>query len=119
MYAPDKITPTSTHQLTDTQKMSRKLGGGRILGSGRSLSSATIVHQRQSSYLSPSESSISFTSQVSNSQVSGEEPDLSSRVSLDNRDAVLAERPTTKLACPICNEDMVWKQSSDQLMYRH
>ncbi|KAI9793248.1 MAG: carboxypeptidase Y-deficient [Peltula sp. TS41687] len=93
--------------------MSRKLGGGRILGSGgSSLSPATIVQQRRPSYLSPSsESSVSLNSQISTSQVSGgeEQQDLSSRVSLDNRDtAVLSERPTsTKLACPICNEDML------------
>ncbi|KAI9830596.1 MAG: carboxypeptidase Y-deficient [Phylliscum demangeonii] len=78
--------------------MSRTLGGGRILGSGRSLSAATIVPDRHSSLLSLSESTLS---------VNSDDQDLSSRVSFENGEALPAEEASTKLACPICNEDML------------
>ncbi|KAI9891463.1 MAG: carboxypeptidase Y-deficient [Vezdaea aestivalis] len=83
---------------------SRKLGGGRILGSGRSLQPAVPppAPPRPSARLvSPSESSTSLNSQSTETQ------DLSSRVSLDNGDAAAAAAASTKLVCPICNEDMM------------
>ncbi|KAI9668902.1 MAG: carboxypeptidase Y-deficient [Caeruleum heppii] len=84
----------------------RKLGGGRVLGSGRNLSPAVIPHQRSSSLLSPSESSVSLQSQ-SSTQTSAETQDIASRVSLDNGDPVVVADVSTRLVCPICNEDMV------------
>lgn len=88
---------------------SRKLGGGRVLGSGRSLSPA-VAPKRNSSLLSPSESSASLNSEVSNSQVSSENQDISSRISLeigDSTRAAEASAANSRLVCPICNEEMV------------
>ena len=84
----------------------RKLGGGRVLGSGRSLSPA--YPPRNSSLLSPSASSVSVSS---SSQPSTDAQDLSSRISLDQSDgdssAAAAMAASARLACPICNEEMV------------
>ena len=84
----------------------RKLGGGRVLGSGRSLSPA--YPPRNSSLLSPTPS---FVSVSSSSQPSTDAQDLSSRISLDQSDgdssAAAALAASTRLVCPICNEEMV------------
>ncbi|KAI9849750.1 MAG: carboxypeptidase Y-deficient [Thelocarpon superellum] len=89
----------------------RKLGGGRVLGTGRSLSpaiAAAATAKRSSSLISPSVSSVSLSSQVS-TDTSTEAQDLSSRVSLDRGDPAAADVSTahSRLVCPICNEDMV------------
>ncbi|MCJ1378629.1 carboxypeptidase Y-deficient [Xylographa soralifera] len=89
----------------------RTIGGGRVLGSGRSLSPAVALQpKRNSSLLSPSTSSVSLNSSASTSHTSTEPQDLSSRVSLDQHDgagAVLGAASTSRLVCPICNEEMV------------
>lgn len=105
----------------------RSLGGGRILGSGRSLSPAVAAraqhkhnssthnnhnHTRNTSLLSPSESSISLSSQTSTTPISSETEDLTSRVALDNHHGpatatTAAASASSRLMCPICNEDMV------------
>jgi len=88
----------------------RKLGGGRVLGSSKALAppAATYPH-RTSSLLSPSASTISVNSTASTSQPSSDAQDLSSRVSLDQGDenSAAAAGGGPRLACPICNEDMV------------
>lgn len=89
---------------------SRKLGGGRVLGSGRSLSpNVAAFPPRNSSLLSPSGSSVSVNSSTSTSQQSTDAQDLSSRISLEQSDennaAVAAA--SSRLVCPICNEEMV------------
>ena len=88
---------------------SRKLGGGRVLGSGKGLVPASAAYpQRSSSLLSPSASSISVTSSAS-TQPSTDAQDLSSRVSFEHSDdpnGISAEE-SSRLACPICNEEMV------------
>ena len=81
-----------------------------MLGSGKGLAPASAAYpHRSSSLLSPSASSISVTSSASTSQPSTDPQDLSSRVSFEqndeNNDASLAAGP--RLACPICNEEMV------------
>lgn len=81
-----------------------------MLGSGKGLApSAAAYPQRTSSLLSPSASTISVNSTASTSQPSSEAQELSSRVSLDQSDensaAAVGARP--RLACPICNEEMV------------
>ncbi|KAI9819328.1 MAG: carboxypeptidase Y-deficient [Thelocarpon impressellum] len=86
----------------------RRLGGGRVLGSGRNLSPAVAPHARVSSMVvSPSASSVSLNSQLSTQPT--ETQDLSSRVSLDQGDPALAGAgpASTRLVCPICNEEMV------------
>lgn len=86
---------------------SRKLGGGRILGGGRSLSANIATFpQRNSSFLSPTASSVSVSSSRSTSQ---DPQDLSSRVSLEQSDDknVAAIAAATTLVCPICNEETV------------
>lgn len=85
----------------------RRIGGGRVLGSGRSLSPADALIPKNASVVSPSESSISLSSQVS-TPLSTEPQDLSSRVSLDHGDPSTAKASTSaRLVCPICNEEMV------------
>ena len=84
----------------------RKLGGGRVLGSGRSLSPA--LPPRNSSLLSPAASSVSVDS--STSQLSTDAQDLSSRISLDTSDdshLAATAAAQAKLVCPICDEAMV------------
>ena len=96
---------------------SRKLGGGRVLGSGRSLSPATTAYpQRSSSLLSPSGSSASVNSSVSTSLNSVEAQDLQSRVSLDHNDgaSAAAASASARLVCPICNEEMVSLRMSNK-----
>lgn len=77
-----------------------------MLGSGRSLSPA--YPPRNSTLLSPTASSVSVSS---SSQPSTDAQDLSSRISLDQSDgdnaAAAALVASTRLACPICNEEMV------------
>lgn len=85
----------------------RKLGGGRVLGSGKGLSPAAAYPQRTSSLLSPSASTISVNSTASTSQQSSDAQDLSSRVSLDQSDENNTASTDSRLACPICNEEMV------------
>ncbi|KAL6719790.1 carboxypeptidase Y-deficient [Lecanora helva] len=86
----------------------RKLGGGRVLGNGRSLSPA--YPPRNSSLLSPSASTVSVSSSAS-TQPSTDAQDISSRISLDQSDgsngAAAAATANSRLVCPICNEEMV------------
>ena len=85
----------------------RKLGGGRVLGSGRSLSPA--YPPRNSSLLSPSASTVSVNSS-SSTPPSTDPHDISSRISLDQSDGATAaatDAANSRLVCPICNEDMV------------
>ncbi|KZM18638.1 carboxypeptidase Y-deficient [Ascochyta rabiei] len=110
----------------------RSLGGGRVLGSGRNLSSAVSPaaspaaspapapphtlqapqpqhgHVRNVSLLSPSESSVSLSSQTSVSPASIAETgeDIGSKVLLGPSEHAAA-RASSRLACPICNEHMV------------
>lgn len=88
----------------------RKLGGGRVLGGGRS-SSANIATfpQRNISFLPPAASSVSVSSSRSTSQQFLDPQDLSSRVSLEQSDDkyAAAVAAATALVCPICNEETV------------
>lgn len=88
----------------------RKLGGGRVLGSGKGLSPAAATHsQRNPSLVSPSESSVSLISSASTSHLSTDAEDLSSRVIREHGEEVSASIAVadSKLFCPICNEEMV------------
>ncbi|KAF2199182.1 hypothetical protein GQ43DRAFT_473853 [Delitschia confertaspora ATCC 74209] len=90
----------------------RSLGGGRVLGSGRYLSPAASPqppqHRRNTSLLSPSESSISLSSQTSNSPASTvETQDITAKIALVNPDSNAAASASSRLVCPICNEEMV------------
>ncbi|EZF36047.1 hypothetical protein H109_05598 [Trichophyton interdigitale MR816] len=90
----------------------RSIGGGRVLGSGRSINPTPpkpLPKNSSSNAISPSTSSVSLASQTSNSQVSSDTQDLSSRVFLKNGDSSIAKasRSTGALVCPICNEGMV------------
>jgi rabenosyn-5 len=90
----------------------RTLGGGRVLGSGKSLSPAVPPAQKphaQNLYLSPSASTLSLGSGVS-TPPSSESQDLTSRISVDHGDTSLASAAAAagaKMVCPICNEEMV------------
>lgn len=109
----------------------RSLGGGRILGSGRSLSPAvaspppppqqqqqaphTPQHKRNTSLLSPAPSESSRSEQGSGESTATtiDAQDLGSRVSLGrdgnvtNAQAAVAAAATSRLVCPICNDEMV------------
>jgi rabenosyn-5 len=64
-------------------------------------------HGRNTSLLSPSESSLSLSSQTSNSPASTAEPreDIGSKVLLGAQEN--AASASSKLVCPICNEEMM------------
>lgn len=94
--------------------LGRKLGGGRILGSGKSLAPpAPLAHQRTTELISPSESTLSLSSKDSTASPLATSPlpetndNLSSRVSLENGGASAVAAASSKLLCPICNEEMV------------
>jgi rabenosyn-5 len=93
----------------------RSLGGGRVLGSGKNLSPAISPqpqpqpqHRRNASFLSPSPSSVSLSSQTSHSPASTAEikEDISSKVLLGPSENAAASA-SSRLVCPICNEEMV------------
>ncbi|KAF2762214.1 hypothetical protein EJ05DRAFT_200785 [Pseudovirgaria hyperparasitica] len=95
-----------------SSRPTRALGGGRILGSGKSLSPAVSPippnhHKRNASLLSPSESSLSLSSQTSISPTPTFAQDITSNVSLENPNHAAAAAASSRLVCPICNEDMV------------
>ena len=80
-----------------------------MLGSGRNLAPAPTYPARNSSLLSPSGSTLSVSSSASTSQPSTDAQDLGSRISLEQSEAdnAAAVAASSRLACPICNEEMV------------
>ncbi|GJN79190.1 carboxypeptidase Y-deficient [Purpureocillium lilacinum] len=89
----------------------RKLGGGRILGSGKGLAPPTPpTIPRSSSPLAPSESTVSIGSPSLSPDASGSLPDFSqdigSSISVGAQSKGNAADAST-LFCPICNEEMV------------
>ena len=90
----------------------RKLGGGRILGSGKSLAPpAPPAHQRTSDLISsPAASTVSSggssASPLTTSPLPESSQDLSSIVSLQNGGPSVSAG-SSRLLCPICNEEMV------------
>ncbi|KAG9237798.1 hypothetical protein BJ875DRAFT_452823 [Amylocarpus encephaloides] len=93
----------------------RKLGGGRILGSGKSLAPpAPPAHQRTApDVISPSASSLSLSSRASTLSPLATSPlpeagqDLISRASLENGGPSTGAAASSKLTCPICQEEMM------------
>lgn len=91
------------------QMSARKLGGGRILGSGKSLAPPAQVSSQHRT--SPSESTLS--SSTSASRLPSPPPpapqDIGSRVSLSHGGPAgsAASAAPSKLSCPICEEEMV------------
>ncbi|KAI1824047.1 FYVE zinc finger protein [Xylaria intraflava] len=91
----------------------RKLGGGRVLGSGKGLAppiSPAIRRERTISPSAPSESSLSAASPSLSPSTSSPLPDssqdLTSNVSLAGPSDVTAHA-ASKLVCPICSEEML------------
>ncbi|KAK2030649.1 FYVE zinc finger protein [Colletotrichum zoysiae] len=91
----------------------RKLGGGRILGSGKGLAPPTPPavqgHRRTPSPFAPSESTLSINSSSASPPVSSPLPDfaqdLASNVSLGGPSTAAAQ--SSKLVCPICDDEML------------
>ncbi|KAJ0383120.1 hypothetical protein COL922a_011144 [Colletotrichum nupharicola] len=93
----------------------RKLGGGRILGSGKGLAPPTPPavhgrgHQRTPSPFAPSESTLSLNSSSASPPVSSPLPDysqdLTSNISVGGPSRSSAT--SSKLVCPICDEEML------------
>ena len=82
-----------------------------MLGSGRSLSPAVSRLPKQNpALLSPSPSSASVGSSASTSHSSQEHHDIASKISLGANGGpgpAAVAAASSRLACPICNEDMV------------
>lgn len=93
----------------------RKLGGGRILGSGKSLAppAPPAQQRRASDVISPPGSTVSYSSRESTISPLATSPlpdigqDLVSRASLENGGPSTVTAASSKLVCPICNEEMV------------
>jgi rabenosyn-5 len=91
----------------------RSLGGGRVLGSGKNLApplppSKPLPPSPVTGLLSPSESSVSLSSQTSSTPISTGNEDLTSRVALDEHgSAQAAAAASSRMQCPICGEEMV------------
>ena len=86
----------------------RKLGGGRVLGSGKSLAPPTPAHQRNGGVISPSESTLSSSNSASplaTLPLPDSAQDLISKVSLNHGGS--SAPVGNKLLCPICEEEMV------------
>ncbi|KZL77752.1 FYVE zinc finger [Colletotrichum tofieldiae] len=91
----------------------RKLGGGRILGSGKGLAPpappAVQGHRRTPSPFAPSESTLSLNSSSASPPVSSPLPDfaqdLTSNISVGGPSRTAAA--SSKLVCPICEEEML------------
>ena len=81
-----------------------------MLGSGKNLAPPTPSKApvRPTGLLSPSESSVSLSSQTSSTPISTENEDITARVALDEQgSAQAAAAASSKMVCPICNEEMV------------
>lgn len=86
-----------------------------MLGSGKNLAPPVPARpgkqpiQQASGLLSPSESSVSLSSQTSSTPpISAENEDITSRVALDGHgSAQAAATASSRMVCPICNEEMV------------
>nr|POE94427.1 vacuolar segregation protein pep7 [Quercus suber] len=95
----------------------RSLGGGRVLGSGKSLAppdtanlpSQTIKQPiRPTGLLSPSESSVSLSSHASSTPITSETEDLTARVALVGHGSAQAvAAASSRMVCPICSEEMM------------
>ncbi|KAI8953098.1 FYVE zinc finger protein [Xylaria longipes] len=92
----------------------RKLGGGRVLGSGKGLAppvSPAVRRERAASPSAPSDSTLSLGSPAASLSPSTLSPlpdfaqDLTSNVSLAGPSGVA--NAGSKLVCPICNEEML------------
>ncbi|KIV83803.1 hypothetical protein PV11_05797 [Exophiala sideris] len=94
----------------------RTIGGGRVLGSGRTLGPPIPPPKPNSPLpshvLSPSASSLSLNTSESGAStpLSSDPQDIAARVSLDHGTpdlSVAAAAAGDRLVCPICNEEMV------------
>ncbi|KAI6087631.1 VAC1 protein [Hypoxylon rubiginosum] len=90
----------------------RKLGGGRILGSGKGLAPpAAVAIQRASSPAAPSDSTLSIGSPTTTVSLGTPSPlpeygqDLTSNISLGGPSN--GGQASSKLVCPICDEEML------------
>ncbi|KAM3454156.1 hypothetical protein MY3296_003211 [Beauveria thailandica] len=87
----------------------RKLGGGRILGSGKGLAPPSVA-PRASSPMAPSESTVSIGSSSLSPPISGSLPDIGHDI---GSSISVGAQPKAGLSsdgglvCPICNEEMV------------
>jgi len=86
-----------------------------VLGSGKNLAPPVPVKPqlRPSGALSPSSSSISLSSQTSSTPISIENEDITARVALDEHGtAQAAAAASSRMVCPICNDEMVCEVKS-------
>ena len=89
-----------------------------MLGTGKSLapppppqaapSASKAAVLRSPGLLSPSESSVSLSSQTSSTPISTENEDITARVALDGDGPnQVSAAGRDRMVCPICNEEMV------------
>lgn len=95
----------------------RKLGGGRILGSGKGLAPSASPGgsspslPRVGSPVPPSDVSGDLNSVTGSPAPSASLPDLPQDLATSisvGRQASSSKSDSQKLLCPICNEEMVW-----------
>ncbi|KAM3564847.1 hypothetical protein ARSEF4850_001674 [Beauveria asiatica] len=93
----------------------RKLGGGRILGSGKGLAPPSVA-PRASSPMAPSESTVSIGSSSLSPPISGSLPDIGHDI---GSSISVGAQPKAGLSsdgglvCPICNEEMLNRHIDD------
>lgn len=90
----------------------RKLGGGRVLGSGKGLAPPTAASPRPTNALTPSDSTASLgSSSISPPASAGlpdiAQPDIGSSISVGAPGQRGGSADASALVCPICNEEMV------------
>ena len=108
--------PSPARQLAASMT-GRKLGGGRILGSGKGLAPSGARAEsspslpRVGSPVPPSETSGDLNSISGSPAPSASLPDLSQDLATNisvGHQASSSKSGSQKLMCPICNEEMVW-----------
>lgn len=117
IYVPFRLDIVWLHGKPHCCAMSgRTIGGGRVLGSGRSLGPPPPPPKSSSPLpahvLSPSASTLSLNTAGSESSTPplSDPQDIASRVSLDHGGpdlALAAAAAGDRMVCPICNEEMV------------
>ncbi|KAL2413714.1 Vacuolar segregation protein PEP7 [Exophiala dermatitidis] len=110
-----QLNPASWKQIYGVMSR-RTIGGGRVLGSGRTLGPPAPPPKSSSPVparlVSPSASSLSLNTSASEGSTppSSDTQDIAARISVDNGAPDLATAAAAagdRLVCPICNEEMV------------
>lgn len=80
---------------------------GRTLGSGKPANPVIPDRLRSPEVISPSQSSVSLSSQISTSKSSNDGTDISTAATLQAQSHAAAASASSRMVCPICNDEMV------------